>query len=132
MLFGRITNNMAVAFFDALGLAAFTVIGVIVAVEARCQPLWLWGPLLGALTGAGGGILRDVIRADADNPGLKGAFYAEVALIWGLIFSLFLMRFANSLDYQPAHITLAVTATIVGGLVTRMVVFHFKIKSPMY
>jgi len=132
MLFGRITNNMAVAFFDALGLAAFTVIGVIVAVETRCQPLWLWGPLLGALTGAGGGIVRDVIRADADNPGLKGAFYAEVALIWGLIFSLFLMWFANSLDYQPAHITAAVTTTIIGGLVTRMAVFHFKIKSPMF
>ncbi|HMP84186.1 MAG TPA: TRIC cation channel family protein [Verrucomicrobiota bacterium] len=132
LLVGRISNNTAVAFFDALGLAAFTVVGVIVAVEARCQPLWLWGPLMGAFTGAGGGILRDVIRADADNPGLKGAFYAEVALIWGLIFSLFLIWFANSLNYHLTHITLAVTATIIGGLLTRMVVFHFKIKSPMY
>jgi polar amino acid transport system substrate-binding protein len=90
------------------------------------------GPLLGALTGAGGGIIRDVIRADAHNPGLKGTFYAEVAVIWGLIFSLFLMWFANSLEYHPSHITLAVTATILGGLATRMAVFHFKTKSPMY
>jgi polar amino acid transport system substrate-binding protein len=45
-LIGRITNNAAIAFFDALGLASFTVIGVIVAVETRCQPLWLWGRCL--------------------------------------------------------------------------------------
>ena len=132
LLLGRITNNTAVAFFDALGLAAFTVVGVIVAVETRCQPLWLWGPLLGALTGAGGGIIRDVIRADANNPGLKGAFYAEVAIIWGLIFSLFLMWFANSIEYHLSHVTLAVAGTITGGLATRLAVFHFKIKSPMY
>ncbi len=77
----KIGVNTAIAFFDALGLAAFTVIGVVVAVEARTNPLWLWGPLLAALTGAGGGIIRDVIRADANNPFLKGTFYAEVALI---------------------------------------------------
>jgi polar amino acid transport system substrate-binding protein len=132
MLLGRINNNTAVAFFDALGLSAFTVIGVIAAVEARCHPLWLWGPLLAALTGAGGGIIRDVIRADPDNPGLKGAFYAEIALIWGFILSLFLTWYANSIVYQPAHITLMVVIVLVGGLVTRMLVFRFKIRSPMY
>ena len=132
MLFGGISINKAVAFFDALGLATFTVIGVVVAVETDCQPLWLWGPLLGAFTGAGGGILRDVIRADADNPGLKGSFYAEVALIWGLIFSLFLMWFANTLEYDLAHLTLAVAVVIIGGVATRMAVFNLKLKSPMF
>jgi polar amino acid transport system substrate-binding protein len=132
MFLGRISNNAAVAFFDAVGLSAFTIIGVIVAMEAKCDPLWLWGPLLAALTGAGGGILRDVIRADADNPGLKGAFYAEVALIWGFLLSLFLTWYANSLEFQPSHITFMVVAVFVGGLLTRIAVFHFKIRSPMY
>ena len=128
----RINLNSAVAFFDALGLAAFTVIGVVVAVEAKANPLWLWGPLLAALTGAGGGIVRDVIRADANNPYLKGTFYAEIALIWGLLLSLFLMWYANLLDYKPAEISLAVVVTLIGALLTRMVVFHLKIRSPMY
>jgi polar amino acid transport system substrate-binding protein len=127
-----ITLNSAIAFFDALGLAAFTVIGVVVAVESKSNPLWLWGPLLAALTGAGGGIVRDVIRADADNPFLKGTFYAEIALIWGWMLSLFLMWYANFLDYKPNEISLAVVVTMIGALLTRMAVFYLRIKSPMY
>jgi polar amino acid transport system substrate-binding protein len=128
----KVSLNTPIAFFDALGLAAFTVIGVVVAVESKSNPLWLWGPLLAALTGAGGGIARDVIRADANNPFLKGTFYAEVALIWGSMLSLFLMWYANSLDYKPAEISLAVVVTLIGALLTRMAVFHMRVKSPMY
>jgi polar amino acid transport system substrate-binding protein len=128
----KTTVNSAVAFFDALGLAAFTVIGVVVAVESKANPLWLWGPLLAALTGAGGGIFRDVIRSDANNPFLKGTFYAEIALIWGLILSLFLIWYANFLDYKPTEISLAVVVTLVGALLTRMAVFYLRMKSPMY
>ncbi|MGH7834225.1 MAG: TRIC cation channel family protein [Candidatus Binatia bacterium] len=128
----KVSLNTAIAFFDALGLAAFTIVGVVVAVESRSSPLWLWGPLLAALTGAGGGIIRDAIRADANNPFLKGTFYAEVALIWGLALSLFLIWYANLLDYKPGEISLAVVVTLLGGLLTRMAVFHFKVKSPMY
>jgi polar amino acid transport system substrate-binding protein len=131
-LIGRLNKNAAVAFFDAVGLAAFTIIGVIVAVDANIQPLWLWGPILAALTGAGGGILRDVIRADVDNPGLKGSFYAEVAVIWGLIFSLGLTWYAGMQDYHPEHISALVVFVLFGALTTRMVVFHFKIRSPMF
>ena len=128
----KLSLNTAIAFFDALGLAAFTVIGVVVAVESKSNPLWLWGPLLAALTGAGGGIIRDVVRGDADNPFLKGTFYAEVALIWGLILSIFLMWYANILDYKPDEISLAVVVTLIGALLTRMVVFHLRVKSPLY
>jgi polar amino acid transport system substrate-binding protein len=128
----KISVNTAIAFFDALGLAAFTVIGVVVAVESKANPLWLWGPLLAALTGAGGGIIRDVIRGDANNPCLKGTFYAEIALCWGFMLSLFLMWYANSLDYKPTDISLAVVATLIGALLTRMAVFHLRLKSPMY
>lgn len=131
-LIGHLSKNATVAFFDAIGLAAFTVIGVIVAVDANIQPLWLWGPILAALTGAGGGILRDVIRADVDNPGLKGSFYAEVAVIWGLILSLGLTWYAGAQEYHPEHITALVVFVLFGALTTRMVVFHYKIRSPMF
>jgi hypothetical protein len=79
----------------------FSVIGVIVAVESGASPLWLWGPLLAMLTGAGGGIMRDVIRADSNMPSLKGEFYAEVALIWGFLFSLFLSRIRYNIGLGP-------------------------------
>ena len=132
MFIGRISNHAAIEFFDALGLSTFAVVGVIVAVEAKIQPLWMWGPLLAALTGAGGGILRDVIRADANNPGLKGSFYAEVALIWGLILSLFLNWYSFFPKYELSHLTLAVVGVILGGLATRIAVVYYKIRSPMY
>jgi polar amino acid transport system substrate-binding protein len=88
--------------------------------------------LLAALTGAGGGIVRDAIRGDANNPFLKGTFYAEVALIWGWILSVFLMWYANLLDYKPTEISLAVAVTLLGALLTRMAVFQLRMKSPMY
>jgi polar amino acid transport system substrate-binding protein len=92
----------------------------------------MWGPVLAALTGAGGGILRDVIRADTDNPGLKGSFYAEVALLWGLILSLFLNWYSFLPKYELSHLTLAVVGVILGGLVTRITVVYYKIRSPMF
>jgi hypothetical protein len=76
--------------------------------------------------------LRDVIRADADNPGLKGSFYAEVALIWGLILSLFLNWYSFLPNYEPSHLTFAVVGVIFGGLATRIAVVYYKLRSPMY
>jgi polar amino acid transport system substrate-binding protein len=129
---GRISNHGAIEFFDALGLATFTVVGVVAAVESRLQPLWMWGPILAALSGAGGGIVRDVIRADPDNPGLKGSFYAEVALIWGLILSLFLDWYSSLPKYELTLLNTAVAVVVVGGLTTRLLVVHYRIRSPMY
>lgn len=128
----HIAQNTVVQAFDAVGLAAFSVVGVIIAVESRLSPLWLWGPLLATLTGAGGGILRDIVRGDPNTPSLKGEFYAEVALIWGLIFSLFLSWYASLLHYDPQDVFIAVVVTLVGAFLTRMGAIHFRIRSPLY
>ncbi len=128
----RSSMRGVVEFFDALGLSTCTVIGVLVAVETRVQPLWLWGPILAAMTGAGGAILRDVIRADANNPGLKDSFYAEVSLIWGLILSLSLDWYSLRSQYDPVHLTAAVVAVMLGGLATRLAVVYFNMRSPQY
>ncbi|HVU24673.1 MAG TPA: transporter substrate-binding domain-containing protein [Opitutus sp.] len=121
---GRRPGKMAGAFdrlygfFDTVGLAAFVVTGVRVAVETNCAPLWLWGPLLAVITGAGGGILRDIVRADSHNRTLKRGFYAEVALVWGLVFSLFLEWEVRDIGLdQVRRGTLAV---LVGAFVTRL------------
>lgn len=119
-----------VEFFDAVGLAAFTVVGVVVALEAQLQPLWLWGPLLAALTGAGGGIMRDVVRADVDNPALKKSFYAEVALIWGFILSLVLTWETRLLS--PDLIFYTVVLTVIGAITMRLLIIKFKISSPRF
>ncbi len=124
--------NRVVETLDALGLAAFTVIGVLVAAEYRCQPLWLWGPVLAALTGAGGGILRDALRGRGDCPSLQGEFYPEVALIWGLVLSLFLEWYVSLPEYQPSDLLYAISACLVGGFITRMMAVVYRLKSPMF
>lgn len=119
-----------VELFDALGLAAFTVTGVVVAVEAQTEPLLLWAPLIAALTGAGGGIVRDVVRADVENPSLKTSFYAEIAFIWGMVLSLYLVYQTQELD--PRAILIAVLATMAGAFATRLTVVIFKLRAPRF
>jgi polar amino acid transport system substrate-binding protein len=46
---------------DALGLAAFTVLGIAVSSLKGLCPLWVWGPFFGCLTSCGGGILSGLL-----------------------------------------------------------------------
>ena len=66
------------------------------------------------------------------GPSTKGTFYAEIALVWGLILSVFLMWYANRLDYDPTEISLAIVIVLIGALLTRMAAFQWRVKSPMY
>jgi len=127
--FGNLLADKLVKITDALGLAAFTIVGVVVAVQTRSEPLWLWGPILAMLTGAGGGILRDVVRADSNNPSLKGSFYPEIALFWGLVFSLFINFEIARL--QMNEIYLGVIIVFIATVLTRLWVVVFRVDSPL-
>lgn len=115
---------------DAVGLATFTIIGVVVAVEMRCDPLWVWGPMLAFLTGAGGGILRDVLRSEAHIPTLKGEFYPEVAIIWGFLLAVLLHLQTTRAD--PVELMLSVVICVVGAFATRLAAIHWQWRSPMF
>lgn len=115
---------------DAIGLAAFTVTGVVVALVTDSTPLLVWGPLLAAITAAGGGILRDITRSDPDIPFLKGELYPEIAVVWGLLLSGFLLWEATLLD--PHHISTGIILTFFGVLITRLMVLWLTIRSPVF
>lgn len=122
--------TMLIEAFDALGLAAFTVIGVTVAFSTKSDPLWLWGPILAVLTGVGGGIMRDLLRDDRIIWALRGEFYAEIPLIWGALLTTYLIfdkKFAS-----PETVLKAVIITLIGGFLTRMIVLWFRIKAPRF
>lgn len=108
---------------DAIGLAMFTVTGVIVSLLAKADPLWLWGPFFAFLTGAGGGILRDMLSKARYIAALEGELYGEIAIVWGLFLSLFIMSSVK--ESQPEYIQGAVIVTIVGVFLTRLLV-HFR------
>lgn len=68
--------------FDALGLAVFAVAGTGKALDAGIAPLM--APLLGVVTGVGGGMLRDVLLAQAPLV-LRAELYAVAALAGGSV-----------------------------------------------
>jgi len=110
---------------DAIGQAAFIVTGVSIVIMARIEPVELWGPFFAFLTANGGGILRDLLRKKHDIICLNGAINAEVSIIWGLIFSLYLNIASH--NPNPTGIRNAVIAVAIGAFITRMVAYYFKI-----
>lgn len=115
---------------DAVGLAAFTVLGVVVAVRVGAEPLWLWGPLCATLSGAGGGILRDILRTGYDNPALRTSFYAEVCLCWGLLLSLAALHLLTEGDVLLLRLSVGVA--VLGAFATRLLVVTCKLRSPRF
>jgi polar amino acid transport system substrate-binding protein len=80
--------------------------------------------LLGAITGAGGGILRDIIRGGGDVPNLKTGFYGEVALIWSIVLSLWLHW--RSAVIEQEEVLLAVLVAVGGAVMTRMALLRMR------
>ncbi len=115
---------------DAVGLAAFTVVGVMVALETDCEPVLLWGPVLSAVTTAGGTVLRDMVRGDPEHPALRRVIYAEIAVVWGFLLSLFLLHYADSPSHDPLAVRLVVLVTMLGTLVSRLLVLHLRLEAP--
>ncbi|MGL4371528.1 MAG: TRIC cation channel family protein, partial [Alphaproteobacteria bacterium] len=68
---------------DAIGLSVFTISGILMSLILKADPLWLWGPFFAFLTGAGGGILRDIILKKARVEALHGNLYGEIPIVWG-------------------------------------------------
>ena len=85
---GLVSRSIEVC--DAIGLAAFTVTGVVVVMDTPAQPLWLWGPIGAVLTSSFGGLMRDLFRHDRIIANLRGELYAEISVVWGLAFAVFL------------------------------------------
>jgi polar amino acid transport system substrate-binding protein len=133
---GRVADRVAAhpvgrqlyEFCDAIGLAAFTVTGVAVAISTYAQPLWIWGPLLAGLTAAGGGILRDLVRQAGGIASLKTSFYGEVPLLWGLLLSVYLLWEGTDLDHR--EFAVAIVVTVVGALATRIAVVVRGVRPP--
>lgn len=78
-------EDRAFLIVDALGLAVFAVIGASAGAAAGLKP---WSVvMLAALTGAGGGALRDLLVVEIPMV-LHADFYATAALLGGLSFVL--------------------------------------------
>ena len=121
-------DRLAFELSDSLGLAAFTVLGVAVALATQASPLWLWGPILGTLTGAGGGILRDIVRGGGDIPNLRSGVYGEVAFGWALALSAYLLL--RRAEIESEEMVLVVVTAVLGAAATRMAAVLGRWRAP--
>jgi len=71
-----------VLYFDAAGLALFAVTGTLAALTVGLSPIM--APVMGMVTGIGGGILRDVLVNETPAV-LRSDLYAIAALAAGLV-----------------------------------------------
>jgi uncharacterized membrane protein YeiH len=113
------TDALLVA--DALGLALFAISGALVAEKAGCRALVI--VLMGTLTGAGGGVLRDVLSAKVPLI-LRQDIYASAAIAGIAVY----------LALRAAKVPIAVAfaagfATVAG---TRLAAIAFDLRLPVF
>ncbi|MEO2068733.1 MAG: trimeric intracellular cation channel family protein [Desulfurobacteriaceae bacterium] len=77
------STKKVIKYFDAIGLAAFSVTGFLVGTESNIN--YFGVILLGLITGAGGGVISDILTREIPFI-LKEDFYASCSIIGGIIF----------------------------------------------
>lgn len=123
--FTRSAWNNLLIICDAAGQAAFVIIGVVVVIMAKIEPIILWGPFFAFLSSNGGGILRDLIRQGKVISCLSENFNAEISIIWGLAFSVFIDM--NAYNPNAANIKHAVIIVATGAFISRLIFYYLKI-----
>lgn len=106
---------------DALGLAAFTIIGCNVALEMGQQPIIVI--VSGLLTGIVGGVLRDMLSGDVPLV-FSSELYATVSIVSGVL-------------YYFGHISdlphdLVIIGVIMFGFTMRFLAIVFKLGMPKF
>jgi uncharacterized membrane protein YeiH len=95
-----------VLIFDAAGLALFAVAGTQKALGYGLNPVM--APLLGMLTGIGGGMLRDLLLAEIPTV-LRSELYAVAALAGAVVVAV-----GHVLNFQPTVMAIAGAALCFG------------------
>jgi len=107
---------------DALGLALFTISGTQIAESANASPGV--AILMGGITGAAGGVLRDVLSAEVPMLLQDGELYATAALA-GAVAYLLILRWAGLEREHAALLGMAVIFAV------RITALRWRIRLPV-
>ncbi len=105
---------------DAIGLGAFTIVGVNTAISEGYEEYLFLSIFLGVITGVGGGLLRDIMACEIPAI-LKKHVYA-CASIAGALFYVIII------DYVPTDAALIFSASLV--ILIRLLARHYKWNLP--
>ena len=101
--------SQIINFFDALGLAAFSVLGIEIASSAGYSDSAGVVIASGIITGVGGGIIRDVLAAGVPNV-LTKEIYAVVSVLGCSMY--YLIRTYTSYDFIGTIVVMSVMVVI--------------------
>lgn len=106
--------------FDAIGLGLFTVVGIEKTLDAGF-PLWV-GIIMGTITGAAGGVLRDIL-INEEPLIFRKEIYALACVFGGLVFGI----------CQALQLAAGVTevATALSVILVRVIAVHYGLKLPI-
>ena len=105
---------------DAVGLGAFTVVGVNTAVSANYEDYLFLTVFLGVITGVGGGLLRDMMACEIPAI-LKKHVYACASIAGALCYVIIIV-------YIPTDAALILSAALV--ILIRLLARHYKWNLP--
>lgn len=105
--------------FDAIGLALFTVVGIQKTIDCGL-PIWV-GVVMGTMTGAAGGVIRDVLINEVPLI-FRKEIYAMACVIGGLVFGL---CYLMDLPTMITHISCGAAVFL-----TRVLAVKYKICLP--
>ena len=109
---------------DAMGTSSFTIVGVLIAVSGKADPLWLWGPLFAVLVGVGGSTMRNALAGY--RPLGNEIIYTEIPFICGFGLSVYLLNHLSG-PIDPHVIFRAVVLTMLTGFLMHVVARTLKI-----
>ena len=120
----RIWSNILVV-CDSLGQASFIIVGVVIAVVEKVEPLEFWGPCFGFVTSSTGVFLRELLcNYNAKSDLIHGKVNFEISILWGVIFSILL-----NLNYHHDESTIiySIIAVIAGAFITRLLTYYYNV-----
>jgi len=106
--------------FDAIGLGLFTVVGIEKTLSAGF-PLWV-GVIMGTITGAAGGVLRDILINEAPLI-FRKEIYALACVFGGVVFGV-----CRTLGWGMEAIEMATALSVIA---VRVVAVYFGLKLPI-
>jgi uncharacterized membrane protein YeiH len=111
--------NRPLLFFDAIGLGLYTITGVQIGIEHQLDTINCI--ILGTITGAFGGVLRDILVNEIPVI-FKNEVYATISILGALLYILL----------QQLHVTNPILqiAPVLFIIAVRLLVIHFNISLP--
>lgn len=115
-----VTYDRIMSLLDAIGLGAFTVVGIDTAIAAGFGEYYFLMIFLGVITGVGGGVLRDIMAGEIPSI-LRRHIYASASLA-GAFCYVYLMKITSR------NAALVVSAVLV--VLIRVLARHYKWNLP--